>query len=1078
MWEDKAQQRHLKQAGWAMALLLLALCLFGTAGAQESTETGYSVDAVIVMDQSDSMNGSEANVKNDPDNNRLDAAEMFIAMCDMNGSRIAFIPFAGTVQNYGDNDLVDISDRNVRADKIAQIDALRNRSTAADTDLGEALSKAVNMLLTRTDTKNKPMIVVLTDGNNSLTNIHKYAYKSAYVWDVAANSFVYTKFSGDYDTDMADTLMESAVDVAEDNGIPIYTIALLDKSSSGYEPALVNMLENRLAGFANRTNATSVAIDSTNANTLPEIFGEIFATQIGSSLVLDLSPVAVEGQPGRYKVVLPVLNESVMEANIYVPMTGVTETWLYDPNDVNCTGGSKDVIVMNSTKFNFYKIKQPRTLGNWKLEFQLEDTTQSVKDITFSLLYNYQINLQTQLGKSIADMQAAGDTLTLGKSDTLYISSQFYTPDGNPSTDTNLYSERTGDAWETIRATWELYTENGTVPLTHGTLNNDSSAFTGQIDLHNLITDGAGYNTLSSGEYKLLIKAEGAGLSRTNWLALTLTNKAPIIRDTSAQDQMLRYLEVDNPEKPETLQTQQITINLLDLVADPDNDRIRFQLTPVGDAETILPLTVDADTGIAQGMTIKDSATGMFRYGDAAYTLTVLDDDTAQQPTSFTLTIKVVSTASQIIGRFQSVTTCQGIDGDSGKAGKNSPVVFSMRLNNTQTGAPDTTGEIRNYTGQAVVCDAANTSTMLASLDMELNENGTERTATYITPNTSGDFVVYFTYVYTGYATSEVNDSLTFQVLNTPPTVVQATLDALPQTMLFDPGIFVGLEQPTPADALTLRLDKLFTDLDNEKGLVYGDPVFTADEDDAGERMGFTRSGNTVQFVALGAGKVQLSLSATDGDGKTVTATRTLSVVSIRTRWTMYFIIFIILLIIIVIIIILLYQHFKPYFPVGVAVSVKSRASVISMGEYTLPHTKKQVSLFSVLLSAPFATDSALQDCLGHITIKPNRDSNGSVHLYYDQSVPACVVKQNELKLPAKGTTWHMDEEIIISINTGELWRFALVRDPSYADMGTPFGVDNISEDGFGSGTEASSDKPSSFNSFSSFSDNDNNSTF
>jgi hypothetical protein len=91
MWEDKARQRHRKQASLAIVLLLLAFCLPGAAGAQESAETGYSVDAVIVMDQSDSMNGSEAKVKNDPDNNRLAAAEMFIAMCDMNGSRVAFV---------------------------------------------------------------------------------------------------------------------------------------------------------------------------------------------------------------------------------------------------------------------------------------------------------------------------------------------------------------------------------------------------------------------------------------------------------------------------------------------------------------------------------------------------------------------------------------------------------------------------------------------------------------------------------------------------------------------------------------------------------------------------------------------------------------------------------------------------------------------------------------------------------------------------------------------------------------------------------------------------------------------------
>ncbi|MCE5343429.1 MAG: hypothetical protein LLF96_07595, partial [Eubacteriales bacterium] len=596
----------------------------------------------------------------------------------------------------------------------------------------------------------------------------------------------------------------------------------------------------------------------------------------------------------------------------------------------------------------------------------------------------------------------------------------------------------------------------------------------GQIDLRNLITDSSGYNTLSSGKYKLLIKAEGAGLSRANQLFLTLTNNTPATRDTNVQDQPLRYVVVDDPEKPETLQTQQITIDFRELVTDPDNDRLRFQLTPVGDAETILPLTIDADTGVAEGMTIKNMATGMFRYGDAKYTLTVLDDDTAQQPTTFTFTINVISTASQIIDRYQSVTTSTGIDSASGTAAKNSQVVFSMHLNDVQTGAPDTTGEIRNYTGKAVVYDAANTSTMLASLDMTLNENGTERTATYTTPNTSGDFVVYFTYVYTGYTTSKVNDSLTFKVPNTPPTVVQSTLDALPETVLFDPGIFASLEQPTPPEALTLRLNKLFTDQDNEAGLLYADPVFGVVEDDAKDLMDFTRSGNTVQFVPLNAGQVKLVLSATDGDRKAVAATRTLTIVSIRAKWNGRFLLLFILLAALIITILLIRQHRKPFFPAGAELHVFSRFSVVPVDKNTLTHTKRKVPISSVLLTAVFPDSSLLQGCLSHIDIKPSTNAENSIFVYHDQRDKTCVVTLKDVKVRSKGSEWQMNEDLVITTPTGEMWRIVLIRDSVYPGMGTPYGDGFYADDGFSPSAGSDGGKhPGGFDSFSSFSDND-----
>lgn len=76
-----------------VCLLLLTMLNASYAVADDvgADDRNPSNDIVIVLDQSNSMSNA------DPQNRRLDAAQMIVGMCDMENSRVAIIPFAGKI---------------------------------------------------------------------------------------------------------------------------------------------------------------------------------------------------------------------------------------------------------------------------------------------------------------------------------------------------------------------------------------------------------------------------------------------------------------------------------------------------------------------------------------------------------------------------------------------------------------------------------------------------------------------------------------------------------------------------------------------------------------------------------------------------------------------------------------------------------------------------------------------------------------------------------------------------------------------------------------------------------------------
>ena len=102
-----------------VCLLLLTMLNASYAVADDvgADDRNPSNDIVIVLDQSNSMSNA------DPQN-RLDAAQMIVGMCDMENSRVAIIPFAGKIQASADMGFVPINEAESRLNKMNAISGL------------------------------------------------------------------------------------------------------------------------------------------------------------------------------------------------------------------------------------------------------------------------------------------------------------------------------------------------------------------------------------------------------------------------------------------------------------------------------------------------------------------------------------------------------------------------------------------------------------------------------------------------------------------------------------------------------------------------------------------------------------------------------------------------------------------------------------------------------------------------------------------------------------------------------------------------------------------------------------------
>lgn len=324
--------------------LLLALCLaaspFAAVKAYAATSAQSHIDAVLLIDVSNSMKTSDKNkVANE-------AMKMFIDMLSTQGDKVGIVAYTDKVQR--EKALLEINSETDKQDLKDFIDGL---DRGAYTDIAVGVEEAVKVLQNGSDPKHEPIIVMLADGNND-----------------------FNKSTGRTQSE-SDKELNAAVEVAKKNGYPIYTIGL---NADG------KLNKQKLADLSTETGGKAFSTDS--ADDLPQILSEIFA----SHLKLKVVPVQSITANGDYQdVTVNVPNGSVLEANISIMSSQPVTAKLTDPSGNAVAIPSKDVVLSKSSTYSLIKLLSPQE-GDWKL--QVKGVPKDKIDI--NLVFNYDLELK------------------------------------------------------------------------------------------------------------------------------------------------------------------------------------------------------------------------------------------------------------------------------------------------------------------------------------------------------------------------------------------------------------------------------------------------------------------------------------------------------------------------------------------------------------------------------------------------------------------------------------------------------------------------------------------------------------
>ncbi len=324
--------------------LLLALCLaaapFGAVRAYAATTAQSHIDAVLLIDVSNSMNTSDKNkIANE-------AMKMFIDMLSAQGDKVGIVAYTDKVQR--EKALLQISSAGDKQDLKDFIDGL---DRGAYTDIAVGVEEAVKVLQNGSDPAHEPIIVMLADGNNDLNE---------------ATGRTQTQ---------SDAELKTAVETAKKNGYPIYTIGL---NADG------KLNKQSLADLSDQTGGKAFSTDS--PDDLPQILSEIFA----SHLKLKVVPVQSITANGSYQdVTVNVPNGSVLEANISIMSAQPVTAKLTDPSGKSVAIPSSDVLLSKSKTYSLLKLLSPQQ-GDWKLS--IKGVPKDKIDI--NLVFNYDLELK------------------------------------------------------------------------------------------------------------------------------------------------------------------------------------------------------------------------------------------------------------------------------------------------------------------------------------------------------------------------------------------------------------------------------------------------------------------------------------------------------------------------------------------------------------------------------------------------------------------------------------------------------------------------------------------------------------
>ena len=969
-----------------ISLVLCVVLLLGCmtfAQAETQRDDNVAVDIVLLIDQSGSVWNGGTSGASDPDGLRLDAAAMVIAMLGNNGSRVAYVPFGSQVFANADKEFHLIQSENDYVKKIDECEELRNKpqgpngENGGGTDFAEPLAYAYNLLANRgPDETNQPMIILLTDGVMAFTpdsNNVPVKMKPYYQWSDAKQRFEWVKnkenvrvyssrgYGGTYFTE---DLLKAATYRCRLMEYPVYTVALAaDANAEHYQT---------LKQISNDTGATSYAInkgDDEGLRALPAYFATMFADRIGTSELKPLTVTPVAGEPNKYKVEFEIPNESVMEANIFFPVEGIVDHKIVDKDGKD---PGRTLMRLKSGNFMLYKLVNPRPFGTWTLYFETTDA--SAADISFNLLYNYNVVLH-------GDVRERGNVwnpegLTFMRGDKLEFRARFFDNKANNGaggykTDERLYSypedpRRTSDDWCIMNATYELYRRvnaDTSESITSGKMDVDGPSFYLSLDMTEIKKDAFGCNALLTGDYYLAVHVEGSGLIRDVEIPFKLENTPP----SEGVDEISLNQTVDQEPGDETK-----AFSLNQYIRDADNDRLSSTFRQTA-GQDVARLEYDSEFQTLTA-TAQISADGKHRWGVVEGELTVVEEITGVSKT-IPVKLNVNSANNKMFTRWNLKATA---DGKTTGAVLNKDTEFDITLELHKAEEYD-----------VLETDAAELAKVEAVIRIENADTHETETVT-VTANAGG----IFTYQHrTGLNAGKWKVTVElwqkeprlpiktvqtdFEVKNHAP-VAQA--EPVEMTINFNalPDVLSFLGTNSTKEQRTLDMSAYFTDADNES-LNYhimeevSEALLKIERD--GDKW-VLKQANGVRYLNT----VTFEVVAYDNDaaGSDVAVKFQIHLVNLTDMWIHRGLMGLAALVAFIILVSIIRQIRKPKFP-RATLGVREGNSDYDTSTYDLMPSKKPLPLAAVVMTDTAAKFGISANALTSIMLVPVRSMNGSI---------------------------------------------------------------------------------------------------
>lgn len=336
-------------------IMALMISLISPMTLQAATSTDTKMDAVLAVDMSTSMNNSDKNKLSN------EAMKMFIDMASVSGDKIGIVGY--TDQVIREKALLKIDSPKDKQNLKTFVDQL---TRGPYTDVAVGVSEALNILESGREAGHEPLIILLTDGNNSLNK--------------------------DRTQQESDQMLEESIKKAKDQGVPIYTIGL---NADG------TLNKDVLQKISDETNGKMFV--TKDADSLPQILSEIFANHMKLKVV----PITTLGANGQFQdVTLTIPNASVLEANISIMSSKPVEVKLFDPAGKERVIPSDDTLLSKSSAYSLVKVLKPDQ-GDWKLQVKGVDK----QEIKINLLFNY--DLQVVMSPLNKQKYKTGDTVDI-----------------------------------------------------------------------------------------------------------------------------------------------------------------------------------------------------------------------------------------------------------------------------------------------------------------------------------------------------------------------------------------------------------------------------------------------------------------------------------------------------------------------------------------------------------------------------------------------------------------------------------------------------------------------------------------